>query len=65
MATKHDLGRWIVDALRDEGGAARLVDICRHVWVHHEQELRQSGTCSSHGSTTSAGPRLNSGTGAS
>ena len=26
-----------------EGGAARLVDICRHVWAHHEQELRQSG----------------------
>jgi hypothetical protein len=43
MATKHDLGTWIVEALRAERGSASLVSICRHVWDHHETDLRASG----------------------
>ena len=43
MANKHDLGDWIVEALRANDGSARLVDICRFVWEHHEDELRRSG----------------------
>ncbi len=43
MATKHDLGTWIVDALRAEQGTASLVSICRYVWDHHESDLRASG----------------------
>ena len=43
MATKHDLGDWIVEALRASGGSQRLVEICRYVWDHHENELRRSG----------------------
>jgi hypothetical protein len=43
MATKLDLGGWIVEALRANDGSARLVEICRHVWEHHEVDLRRSG----------------------
>jgi hypothetical protein len=43
MTTKHDLGDWIVAALRAKGGSAGLVDICRYVWEHHEDELQRSG----------------------
>lgn len=43
MATKHDLGDWIVDALRSNQGSARLIEICRQVWEQHEDELRVSG----------------------
>jgi len=43
VVTKHDLGDWIVEALRAKGGSAGLVQICRHVWEHHEDELRRSG----------------------
>ena len=43
MASKHDLGDWLVAALRDRGGSARIADICGYVWDHHEEDLRQSG----------------------
>ena len=43
MATKHDLGGWIVDALGAFGGSASLVEICRQIWEQHETELRGSG----------------------
>ncbi len=43
MATKLDLGDWIVEALRAHGGSARLVQVCRHVWDHYENELLDSG----------------------
>lgn len=41
--TKERLGEWIVEALQDYGGSAALVDVCRHVWEHHEAELAASG----------------------
>jgi len=34
---------WLVEALDDLGGSARIADVCRHVWEHHERELRESG----------------------
>lgn len=43
MATRHDLGEWILAALRDLGGSAEIIAICRWVWNHKEQELRASG----------------------
>jgi hypothetical protein len=43
VATKNDLGDWIVEALQAQGGAAPLIDVCRFVWQHHEDELRASG----------------------
>ena len=43
MATKHDLGTWIVECLQTAGGSAPLIDICRYVWENHEVELRRSG----------------------
>lgn len=43
MATKHDLQRWVVEALDHHGGRAHLVDVARHIWLHHEAELRESG----------------------
>jgi hypothetical protein len=43
MATKHDLGDWIVEALRANDGSAPLVQVCRFVWEHHDEELCRSG----------------------
>jgi hypothetical protein len=43
MITKHDLGDWIVDALRSAGGRATIVSVCEHVWRQHEADLRASG----------------------
>ena len=40
---KERLGAWIVQALQDYGGSAALVDVCRHVWQHHEADLAASG----------------------
>jgi hypothetical protein len=40
--SKVILGGWIVEALQDFGGRATLIDVCRHVWEHHEVELADS-----------------------
>lgn len=43
MATKRDLEAWIVEALRASGREMSVVEVARHVWKDHEQELRDSG----------------------
>jgi hypothetical protein len=41
--TRSDLKEAVLKALENQGGAARLVDICKFVWENHEGQLRASG----------------------
>jgi hypothetical protein len=34
---------WVVEALRANDGSATVVQVCQHIWRHHEEELRASG----------------------
>jgi hypothetical protein len=34
---------WVYEALTKHGGEARIVDVAKHIWVHHESDLRASG----------------------
>ena len=43
MAVKQDLETWIVQALRESGKELSVVEVARHVWENHEEELRESG----------------------
>ncbi|WP_132309352.1 hypothetical protein [Martelella mediterranea] len=43
MSIKSELETWIIEALRDSGGNAAISDICKHIWEHHEHDLRASG----------------------
>ena len=43
MATKEDLQSWVTKALKDNGGSAALVQVAKHIWDHHETDLKQSG----------------------
>ena len=43
MATKHSLKMWLIDALRDSGGAIHHVRVAEHIWKNHETELKASG----------------------
>ena len=43
MPTKADLRDWLLLALRAHDGKASIVQICKHIWEHHEEELRRSG----------------------
>lgn len=43
MADRTDLQDWVIQALRDLGGTGRIAKICKHIWEHHEAELRTSG----------------------
>ena len=40
---RQDLVPVVIDALKDAGGSARLKDIAKFVWDHHENRLRRSG----------------------
>ena len=39
IVPKQILREWIQDALRAHGGAATLIQVCRHIWQHHEDDL--------------------------
>ncbi|MGD2117409.1 MAG: hypothetical protein PVG66_03555 [Chromatiales bacterium] len=43
MATKTDLQGWVENAIKDNGGRAKLIDVARHIWQHHESDLKASG----------------------
>jgi hypothetical protein len=43
MASREDLKAWVMDALITNGGSARVPEIAKYIWEHHEAELRGSG----------------------
>lgn len=43
MGERDVLKHWIVEALDAAGGGARVVDVCKHIWNNHENELRAAG----------------------
>jgi hypothetical protein len=43
MVTRDKLKIWVLDALTSQGGTARVPDIAKYIWDHHEAELRKSG----------------------
>lgn len=43
MANRDDLQKWVIDALRANGGTANIVQAAKYLWANHEQELRASG----------------------
>lgn len=43
MVTREKLKIWVLDALKANGGTARVPDIAKHIWDNHEAELRKSG----------------------
>ena len=43
MADKSDLKGWVVEALRAAGGSSSLIEVAKHIWDNHEDELRRSG----------------------
>lgn len=42
MATRSDLQQWVHEALLALGPSF-VPDIAKHIWDHHEAELRKSG----------------------
>ncbi|WP_159650437.1 hypothetical protein [Vibrio atypicus] len=43
MADKHDLRKWVCEAIEHHGGEARLIEVAKYIWHNHEKELRKSG----------------------
>ncbi len=43
MIIRDDLQEWVIRALRDSGGRARLIDVAKHIWQHHSEELKNAG----------------------
>jgi hypothetical protein len=43
MTSKKDLQVWAVEALRLNKGSLSLIEICKYVWDHHEEDLKNSG----------------------
>lgn len=43
MATREDLEIWLIDALTALGGRGSIIDVCKHIWMQHEADLKSSG----------------------
>ena len=43
VRAKDLLQDWVLEALRASGGKGRILEVCKHIWRHHEAELRASG----------------------
>ena len=43
MAARHDLVDWVHEALVKSGGSATVTEVAKHIWEHHETELKKSG----------------------
>lgn len=43
MADKNDLDQWAIEALRDLGGQASMIEVAKRTWKKHKKELHASG----------------------
>lgn len=41
--TRYDLPDILYDSIKQLGGTANIIEVCKHVWKHHHQELTESG----------------------
>jgi hypothetical protein len=41
--TNDDLKQAVVRAIAANGGKAKIIDVARHIWEHHQNDLRASG----------------------
>jgi hypothetical protein len=42
MNNKENLQEWVLEALIDLNGIGRIVDVAKHIWEHHENDLKSS-----------------------
>lgn len=40
---KELLRGWICEALESMGGSGSIVEVCRHIWMNHEDDLWDAG----------------------
>ena len=43
MATRDDLQDWVIQALESFGDSATIVQVAKHIWENHRNELQSSG----------------------
>jgi hypothetical protein len=43
MPYKDDLRGWVLEAIDAHRGEANVVEVAKHIWDNHEDELRQYG----------------------
>lgn len=43
MSYKDDLKDWVLRAIKENGGEATLVDVAKHIWANHEDDLKKLG----------------------
>ena len=41
--TRKILRDWLIDALKQNGGKGKIVELCKIIWKNHEKDLLHSG----------------------
>ena len=42
MLTREDLQDLVIEALKANGGKARIFEVCKYIWDNYEKELKAS-----------------------
>jgi hypothetical protein len=42
VASRDDLVDWVYAAVAARNGVASIVEVAKHIWEHHENDLRKS-----------------------
>jgi hypothetical protein len=43
MTDRTDLDEWVLDAVRETGGVATVLEVAKAIWAARENDLRNSG----------------------
>jgi len=43
MSYKDDLKDWVLSAVKENGGEATLVEVAKHIWANHKDDLQRHG----------------------
>ena len=43
MADQPALRAWVLEAVRELGGRARPIEVAKHIWTRHADDLRAAG----------------------
>ncbi|WP_298809873.1 hypothetical protein [uncultured Sphingomonas sp.] len=40
---REQMQLWVRESLGELGGEAKIIDVAKHIWLRHEDDLRQAG----------------------
>lgn len=43
MGFREDMQRWVIEALHASNNEGSIIQVAKHIWLNHENDLRNAG----------------------